>query len=1064
VARFFIRRPVFAVVLSVIIVLLGVLAIVTLPISQFPPISPPLVQVQATYVGASATVVEQSVATAIEKQVNGAENMIYMQSTSTSQGLYTLNCTFAVGTDLQKSAIDVQNRVQQATGSLPASVVSYGITVKKKSPQLLMIATLYAPGNAFDALFLSNYASIHVVDRLAAVDGVGDNVIVGKRDYAMRAWVRPDRLARLGLQASDLQSQIQDQNVQIPTGQIGNPPAQAGNQFQLTVNAAGQLDSPKAFGNIVVRTNPDGSILRLRDVARLELGAQSYSSVGRIDGQNATVILLYQAPDANAIATAKRVRAELAVLGKDFPPGMAYDVSYDSTIFVTDSIKDVIRTLIEAIVLVVIVVFVFLGSVKTSLIPMLAVPVSLIGTFALFVPLAFSINTLTLFGLVLAIGIVVDDAIVVVEAVEKHIEDGLSAPDATERAMRELTGPVIAIALVLTAVFLPSAFVGGITGQLYRQFALTLSVSVIISAIVALTLTPALCALILGKRTRLWGPFGWLIDRFNGGFARTSSAYMQALDVLVRRSVLVVCVLLLFYFADGVLAAKLPSSLVPNEDQGVFFVSVQLPLGSSLDVNNAVTTSIENDMKRLPGVKDVIALGGFNLINNTITPDSSSLVVTLEPWDDRKSKETGLRAILLRAYAKLNAYPQAVAFPFIPPTIPGLGNASGFNFELEDRAGHGTTELANVADKIVEAAATRPELTRVTNGLRSNVPQLALDVNRDKAKSLGVNVSEIFQNLQAYLGGLIVNDFTLYDRTWKVMIQAEPEFRATAANIGAIQVRNSAGDMVPLSTLVNIRSIVAPDQLQRFNVQREAEITGTAQNGYSSGQAVAAMTEVAKQNLPPGYAFEWAGTAYQEVQAGNTQALIFVLSIVLVFLVLAAQYESPLIPFAVLMGVPLGIFGAFASVVLWKLTSDVYVQIGLIMLIGLAAKNAILIVEVARERHEVDGLPILEAARVAAGLRFRPILMTSFAFIIGVIPLMLSTGAGAGSRHSLGSAVFGGMLAATVLGVFFIPSLYVLVAQLTERFGRRRRLVATAVAAAPPVTGTPASASTEGTA
>ncbi len=1026
-ARFFIQRPVFAIVLSTTIVLLGVLALVSLPISQFPPIAPPLVQVQATYPGASATVVEQAVATAIEKQVNGAENMIYMQSTSTSQGAYTLNCTFAVGSDLQQAAIDVQNRVQQATGSLPTSVVNYGITVKKKSPQLLMIVTLYSPGNAYDALYLSNYASIHLIDRLAAIDGVGDNTIVGKRDYAMRVWVRPDRLAKLGLQSSDIQNQIQDQNVQIPTGQVGNPPAKRGTEFQLTVDAQGQLATPQQFGNIVVRTNPDGSILRLSDVARLELGAQSYSSVGKLDGQNATVILLYQSPDANAIATAKRVRAEMATLAKEFPPGLAYGISYDSTVFVTESIKDVVRTLFEAIALVVIVVLVFLGSARTSLIPMLAVPVSLIGTFAAFVPLGFSVNTLTLFGLVLAIGIVVDDAIVVVEAVEKHLEEGLPVREATEKAMDELTGPVIAIALVLTAVFLPSAFVGGITGQLYRQFALTLSVSVLLSALVALTLTPALCTLILGKRGRLWGPFGWFIERFNGGFAKTTSRYVASLNVLLRRSFLVLAVLLSFYVADGWMAVTLPSGLVPNEDQGVFFVSIQLPLGSALDVNDTVTTSISGEMKKLPGVEDVIALGGFNLINNTITPDSSSLVVTLKPWDERKSKETGLRAILLAAYAKLNAYPQAVAFPFIPPTIPGMGNASGFNFELEDRSGHSVEELAAVAAKVANAAAERPELTRVNNGLRSNVPQLTLDIDRDKAKSLGVNVSDIFQNLQAYLGGLIVNDFTLYDRTWKVMIQAEPSFRAAPADIGTIQVRNTSGDMVPLSTITHVRSSVGADQIQRFNSLREAEITGTAQTGYSSGQAIGAMEAVAQRVLPSGYGYEWAGTAYQEIQAGSTQSLIFALSLLLVFLVLAALYESWLIPFAVLMGVPLGVFGAFLSVVLWKLDNDTYVQIGLIMLIGLAAKNAILIVEVAVQRHEREGLPVLDAAREAARLRFRPILMTSFAFIIGVIPLVLSSGAGAASRHSLGSAVFGGMLAATVLGVFIIPSLFVLV-------------------------------------
>ena len=777
--------------------------------------------------------------------------------------------------------------------------------------------------------------------------------------------------------------------------------------------------------------------MRLQDVARLELGAQSYTSVGRLDGENATVILLYQSPDANAIVTAKAVRKELALLAKDFPPGVAYAVSYDSTTFVTDSIKDVVRTLIEAIVLVVIVVFLFLGSFKTSFIPMLAVPVSLIGTFAVFVPLGFSINTLTLFGLVLAIGIVVDDAIVVVEAVEKHIEDGLSPREATEKAMRELTAPIIAIALVLTSVFLPSAFVSGITGQLYRQFALTLSVSVIISSVVALSLTPALCVLILGRRGKLGGPFGWVIDRFNAGFSRTTSVYARGLNLLLRRSLIVLAVLLLFYVADGFMVAKTPTSLVPNEDQGVFFVSIQLPLGTALDVNDRVTAQIERDMKHLTGVKDVITLGGFNLINNTVTPDSSSLVVTLEPWDERKSNDTKLRTILLRAYAKMSAYPQAVAFPFIPPTIPGLGNASGFSFELEDRSGHSIADLANVTQRLVDAAAKRPELTRMTNGLRSNVPQLQLDVDRDKAKSVGVEVSDIFKNLQAYLGGLIVNDFTLYDRTWKVMIQAEPEFRASAANIGNISVRNTGGDMVPLSTLTKVRNIVAPDQLQRFNVQREAEITGTAQTGYSSGQAIAAMADVAKHELPPGYAYEWAGTAYQEVAAGNTQALIFAFSIVLVFLVLAAQYESWLIPFAVLLGVPLGVFGAFASVALWKLTNDVYVQIGLVMLIGLAAKNAILIVEVARELHDREGLDVLEAARQAALLRFRPILMTSFAFIVGVVPLMLASGAGAASRHSLGSAVFGGMLAATLFGVFIIPSLFVLVQRMISATTKR---------------------------
>ena len=1033
-SHFFIRRPIFAIVLSLVIVLIGTLAMITLPVAQFPPISPPLIQVQATYIGASATVLEQSVATAIENQVVGVSNMIYMQSTSTSNGAYTLNCTFAVGSDIEKALIDVQNRVQQATGSIPSQVVNYGITVKKKSPQLLMIVALYAPDDAYDALFLSNYTTLNLINPLASVPGIGDNLIIGQRNYAMRDWVRPDKLAKLGLQSSDIANAISAQNVLIPTGQVGQPPANKGNEFQLNVNAQGQLKTTQQFGNIVVRTNPDGSLLRLSDVGRLELGAQTYQSTGGLSGKTATVILLYQTPDANAIATASDVRALMTQLAKSFPPGLSYAIPYDSTLFVKDSIADVEHTLFEAILLVIIVVVLFLGSVRTAFIPMLAVPVSLIGTFAAFVALGFSINTLTLFGLVLAIGIVVDDAIVVVEACEKHLEDGLSPVDATELAMKELTGPVIAIALVLTAVFLPAAFVSGITGQLYRQFALTLSVSVLISALVALTLTPALCVLILRKRTgSMWGPFGWVVDRFNVLFQKTTDGYMSVLGRLLRRSALVLTLLALFYAADAYLGITLPTGFVPNEDQGVFFVQIQLPFGSSLSRNDALTARIEQDMLKVPGVKDVITLGGFNLLTNITTSDSSSLVVTLEPWGDRKTAETSLRAILTNAYKKMGAYPQAIAFPFIPPPIPGLGNAGGFQFELQDQSGHTVDQLAETAEKVMAAAAKRPEIAQLNSSMRSTVPQIQVNLDRDKINSLGIDVSDVFKNLQAYLGGLVVNQFTLYDRTWNVMIQAEPDFRAAPSSINSIYVRNKSGSMVPLSTFGTIQNTIGPDLIQRFNTNREVEITGSNANGYSSGQAIAAMQAVAKETLPQGYGYGWAGTSYQQVAVGNTQTLIFALSIVLVFLVLAAQYESWLIPFAILLGVPLGVFGAFFSVFLWKLDNNVYVQIGLIMLIGLAAKNAILIVEVARERHEIDGVPILEAAREAAHIRFRPILMTSFAFIIGVIPLMLSSGAGAASRHSLGSAVFGGMLAATCLGIFIIPTLYEVIQTLRSR-------------------------------
>jgi hydrophobe/amphiphile efflux-1 (HAE1) family protein len=1023
VAHFFITRPIFAIVLSVIIVLLGGLAIITLPVAQFPPISPPLIQVQTTYIGASASVVEQAVASEIENQVVGVDNLIYMQSTSTSSGQYTLNCTFKVGADIQKALIDVQNRVQQATGSLPEEVNRFGITIQKKSPQILMVVGIYSPTNSYDRLFLSNYTTLNVVNPLLSVPGVGGDTMIGEFNYAMRAWVRPDKLAKLGLQASDLQKAIQTQNILIPTGSVGAQPAPKGTQFQLQVNAQGRLINPRQFGDVIVRSNPDGSVLRLSDVSRLELGAQLYQTQGALNGKPATLVILYQTPDANAIATANNVRKTMADLAKSFPGGLDYSIAYDSTVFVTHSIKDVLKTLVEAIILVIIVVFVFLGSFRASFIPMLAVPVSLIGTFIAFIPLGFSTNTLTLFGLVLAIGIVVDDAIVVVEGVEHHIAEGKEPQEACEQAMRELLGPILGISLVLTAVFLPSAFISGIVGQLYRQFALALTISVNLSAIVALTLTPALCVLILRKRGRMWGPLQWFVDLFNGAFNAVSAGYMGILRVILHRVVLVLGLLALFYVGAGWLGITLPGGFVPDEDQGVVYAQVQLPYGSSLDRNAALTSQIEKDIKEVHGVQDVIMCTGFSLLTSITTADTSSIIIVLKDWADREHDGLTLNGIMADIGKKLNAYPQAASFPFVPPTIPGLGNSSGFAFELMDKSGHTVDELAAVADKVVDAARKRPEITAVNNTMRTSIPQIQLDVDREKSQQLGVDVSDVFKQLQAMLGGLVVNQFTLFNRTWDVMIQAEPEYRADANSISGIYARNVHGDMVPLSTLTKVRSSIGTDFIQRFNTNRQIEIFGSNAPGYSTGQAIAAMQEVAAQTLPPGYGYGWSGTAYQEVSVGNTQSLVFAFSVVLVFLVLAAQYESWLMPLAVLMGVPIGIFGAFLAVLLWRLDNNVYVQIGLIMLIGLAAKNAILIVEFARERRR-HGLPIADAALEAAQLRFRPILMTSFAFIIGVVPLMLAHGAGAASRHSLGSAVFAGMLAATALGVFFIPTLF----------------------------------------
>ena len=1019
-------------VLSIVIVLLGAVAILRLPVAMFPPISPPLIQVQTTYIGASASVVEQTVATQIENKVVGADNMIYMQSTSSSSGQYTLNCTFKVGADIQKALIDVQNRLQQATGKLPAAVNQFGITVQKKSPQILMVVALYSPTNSYDRLFLSNYTTLNLINPLLSVPGIGGQSLIGQQDYAMRAWVRPDRLAKLGLQPSDLADAISNQNVLIPTGAVGALPAPKNTQFQLSVNAPGRLTDPSQFGDIIVRTNPDGSILRLRDVSRVELGAQLYQTLGSLNRSPSALVILYQTPDANALTTAAAVRAKMDDLAKAFPPGLAYSVAYDSTLFVKDSIHDVIKTLFEAIILVIIVVFIFLGSFRSSFIPMLAVPVSLIGTFVLFAPLQFSINTLTLFGLVLAIGIVVDDAIVVVEGVEHHIEAGLEPREATEKAMKELTGPILGISLVLTSVFLPSAFISGITGQLYRQFALTITTSVNLSALVALSLTPALCAIILRKRTKMRGPLGWLIEKFNVGFAAVTSGYMGLLNWLLRRVVLVLGLLALFYVGAGILGVKLPTGFVPEEDQGVVYAQVQLPYGSSLERNTDLINRMSKDLESAKGVKDVIALAGYSLLTTISTPDTSSFLVTLKPWDERKAEGLTLRGIIQDIGTRMNAYPEAASYPFVPPTIPGMGNASGFAFELEDRGAHTIDELAAVADKVIAEARKRPEITALNNTARTSIPLLNVDVDRDKSESLGVVVGDVFRQLQAMLGGLRVNDFTLFNRTWDVTVQAEPQFRANAGSISSIYVRNSAGEMVPLNTLTKIKPGLGADFIQRFNTNREVEIFGQNAPGYSTGQAIAAMQDVARKTLPPGYGFGWSGTAYQEVAVGNTQMIIFALSLLLVFLALAGQYESWYIPLAVIMGVPVGVFGAFLSVLLWRLDNNVYVQIALIMLIGLAAKNAILIVEYARERR-AHGESIRQAASDAARLRFRPILMTSFAFIIGVIPLMFASGAGAASRHSLGSTVFAGMLTATAFGIFFTPTLYEVWQHMAER-------------------------------
>ncbi len=1039
-ADFFIRRPIVAMVIAILTVIVGLITLQRLPIAEYPPVSPTMIQVTTTYRGAAAEAVMESVATPIESKVNGVDKLLYMQSYSANDGKLTLNIYFDVGTDVDIMQVNAQNRVGQADAQLPDAVKREGVVVNRSSPDILMVVALNSPKGTYDAVFLGNYCDINLVDSIKRVRGVGDVKNFTAQDYSMRVWLRPDKLASLGITPSDIQNAIKEQNAQSPAGRIGAEPAPQGQEMQFNVRALGLLKDPKEFEDIIIRSNPDGSQVKIKDVGRVELGAQTYDLRGRLNkGGNqseAGALGIYLAPGANAIETANNVNKILEAAKSRFPPDMAYDVVMDSTLPIKASMEEIVHTLFEAVVLVLIVVYVFLQSFRATIIPMCTVPVSLLGAFIMFPVLGFSVNVLTMFGLVLAIGIVVDDAIVVVEAVQHHLEHGKEPVEATRLAMAEVSGPVVAIGLVLCAVFVPVAFMGGVTGQLYSQFALTIAVAVVFSVINALTLSPALCALMLKKPTPGRGPIAKFFKLFNRFFDWLSNSYGNIVGTLGRKAARSMLLLAAVVAAIWILGKFVPGGFIPDEDKGFLFVAVELPEGASLQRTDEVLKQVEAIVRNTEGVRSALGLAGFNILNSLNFPNTAMMFIGLEPWEERKSPTLQAKALVQQWNKKFAAIPGARAFAFGPPPLPGYGNVSGFTMQLQDRSGGSIEQLAVYVQQLQKAVAQRPEIARVSTTFSPVTPQVKVELDREKARTLGVPVDSIFQTLQTYLSGLYVNDFVRFGRVYKVFLQADPDFTNKPDNIGQFYVRNSTGQMVPLSTLVKVSKISGPNFVSRFNLYNAAEMMGAAAPGYSSGQAIKAIEEVMK-TMPSEVGYEWSGLTLQEKKSEGQAPVIFGMAILFVFLLLSAQYESWGLPFAVLLATPTVILGMLIGMLARGFELNVYAQIGLVMLIGLAAKNAILIIEFAKMKRE-EGVEILEAAVQGSKLRLRPILMTSFAFILGCVPLMLATGSGAASRSTMGTGVVYGMGISTVEGLFIIPVCYVFVQRIVERGGKKK--------------------------